>query len=158
MKFKLFLITLFLSVLLFSACSTREDFVVVNKSNGSIEVQYKLKRCTPDTPGAYVSINPPAKLSIKDFQKSDHVWNNLASEQYKFDNSSCEFTVIVAPNEALLVDFTYNYRGHNSENSEVHFDIESLSITGEKGAMRFEGRQAQTQFKVESGDYILIYE
>lgn len=150
-------VSLALAILL-SACSTREDFVVINKSGGVVEVQYKIKRCAPETSGGYVDVNPPAKLGIKEFQKSDHVWRRLADEQYKYDGLTCTFTVSVSPGEALLVDYTYNYRGHNSGGSESHFDLETLSISGGRGALRLEGRQAQTQFRNESGDYVLVYE
>ena len=146
------------SAVLMSACSTREDFVVVNKSGEVIEVQYKLKRCTPETPGKYVDINPPAKLRVKEFLQSSHVWRNLAKDQYKYDGLMCTFKVSVAPDEALLVDYTYNYRGHDSEGSELHFALESLSLTGVKGTIMLEGRQAQTQFENESGEYVIVYE
>ena len=159
MNRKLFLIIPFALIFLLSACSTREDFVVINKSGTVIEVIYKLKRCTPESPGKYVDVNPPAKLSVEEIQKSDHIWKNLPKEQYKYDGSTCTFMVSVAPNEALLVDYTFNYRGHNSESSELHFDLEALSITGAKGTMRLEGRQTQTQFQEhESGDYVIAYE
>lgn len=123
-----------------------------------MEVQYKLKRCTPETPGKYVDINPPAKLSAEEFRKSGHVWKSLAKDQYTYDGSTCTFTVSVAPDEALLVDYSYNYPGHDSASSELHFDLAALSMSGPRGAVRLEGRQAQTQFKNESGDYVFVYE
>jgi hypothetical protein len=158
MKHTVFLTTLLASVLLLSACSTREDFVVLNKSGGVVEVRYKLKRCTPETPGKYVDTNPPAKLRVEEFQKSDHVWTALPKEQYKYDGLTCTFTVNVSPNEVLLVGYTYNYQGHDSESSELHFRFDNLLIMGSKGTVRLEGRQAQTQFiKIESGDYAITY-
>ncbi|HEX8177223.1 MAG TPA: hypothetical protein VF543_19195 [Pyrinomonadaceae bacterium] len=159
MKRQLVLIISFALILLFSACSTREDFVVLNQSGTAIEVQYKLKRCTPETSGKYTDANPPAKLHIKEFQESDHEWRNLSKDQYKYDGLTCTFTVNVAANEALLVDYAFNYSGHDSESSELRFDLEALRITGAKGTMLLEGRQAQTQFKNnDSGDYIIAYE
>jgi hypothetical protein len=152
MKRKIFLVTLFASVLLFSACSFRYDFVVVNKSDGVIEVRYKLKRYTLETPSNYFDIAPPAKLSIKEFQKSDRVWRDIPKEQYIFDNLTGTFTVKVAPSETLLVDFANNYRGDESQ-----FALESINITGAKGSINLEGKQAQTQFKVESNTYVIQY-
>ena len=146
------------AVVLISACSTREDFVVLNKSSAVIEVKYRLKGCTPETAGKNVDLTSPAKLSMKEFQKSDRVWTNLPIGQYEYDGLTCTFTVSVAPNEALLVDYAYNYRGHDIEGSDLRFDVDSLIITGAKGTIRLEGRQAQTQFKNESGDYVIAYQ
>lgn len=159
MKRKLsFIISLALSLLL-SACSTRVDFVVINQSGGVIEVQYKLKRCTAETPGRFNGGDPPAKLSIKEFQKSERVWRSLPKDQYKYDALTCTLTVNVAANEALLVDYAFNYRGHDREGSESRLEIAALSIKGSKGSVSLEGRQAQTQFKKdESSDYVIAYE
>jgi uncharacterized lipoprotein YehR (DUF1307 family) len=159
MNRKLSLIIPFVFILLLSACSSREDFVIINKSGGFIEVQYKLKRCAPDTPRTFNGGNSPAKLSIKEFQKSDHVWRDISKDQYKYDALTCKLTVNVAADDALLVDYAYNYRGHDREGSELRFDLEALSIKGAKGVVSLEGRQTQTQFKNnESGDYIIAYE
>lgn len=102
--------------------------------------------------------HPPAKLSIKEFQKSDRIWKTLPKDQYKYDGLTCTFIVSVAPNEGLLVDYTHNYPGHDSESSELLFDLDSLTITGVKGTIRLEGKQAQTEFKNESGNYVIAYE
>ena len=159
MKHAISLVTLLASALLLSACSTQEDFVVLNKSGGAIEVRYTFKRCTPEPPGKDVNISPPSELGIAEFRKSDHVWAALPKERYKYDSLTCTLTVRVSPNEALLVASTYNYRGHNSEGSELKFDLENLSITGPKGVVRLEGRQTQTQFiRIESGDYAITYQ
>lgn len=105
-----------------------------------------------------IDTHAPAKLGSKEFQKSDRVWSNLAKEYYRYDGHTCTYTVSVAPDEAMLVDYAYNYRGHHSESSELHFDLEALSIKGAKGEMRLEGRRAQTQFKLESGAYVITYQ
>jgi hypothetical protein len=136
MKRRILLTMLLASVLLLSACSYGYDFVVVNKSDVVIEVQYKLKRHTPETPGKFVDINPPAKLSVSEFKKSKPAWRELAKEQYNFDNATGTFTVSVAPEEVLLVEYVYNYRG-----DENQFDLENIRITGAKGSINLEGKQ-----------------
>jgi hypothetical protein len=148
----LFLVILFLIVMM-SGCSYRYDFVVINKSDRPIEVQYKLKRYTPETPGKYVDINTPAKVTLSEFEKSEYQWQNLANDQYQFDNLTGTFKVSVAPDEVLLVDFAYNYRGDENE-----FDLASIKIDGASGSIDLEGRQAQTQFRIERDTkYILRY-
>lgn len=153
MSRRILLLITIMSVLLLAGCSYRYDFVVVNKSEGPIQVQYRLKRHTPETPGKFVDINPPAKLTLQDFQKSKHEWRNLSKDEYGWDNPTGTFTVSVAPDEVLLVDYTYNYDG-----SEDQFDLASIKITGAKGSIDLEGKQAQTQFKIESDTkYVLQY-
>ena len=151
---KLFFPLLFILLPLLSACSYRSDFVVINKSDAPIEVRYQLKRWTPETPGKFVDFNPPAKLTVGDFQKSDHQWQKLSKTQYGFDNLTGTFTVSVGPDEVLLVDFASNYRGDDNE-----FDLAAIHITGAKGSVDLQGRQAQTQFKIESDrQYVLRYQ
>lgn len=142
----------FASVALLSACSYSYDFVVVNKSEGVIEVRYKLKQLTPETPGKFVDLNPPAKLSLEEFEKSKLEWRELPQEQYHFDNLAGTVTVSVAPDEVLLVDDSHDPRDENQ------FGLASIKITGAKGSIILEGEQAQTQFKFDSDTkYVLQY-
>jgi hypothetical protein len=146
---RLSLVILFL-VLVMSGCSYRYDFVVINKSERPIEVQYKLKRHTWER---YADITTPAKVTLAEFEKAEYQWQNLAKDQYQFDDLTGTFKVTVAPDEVLLLDFAMNYRG-----DENQFDLVSIKIDGASGSISLEGRQAQTQFRTE-GDtkYILRY-
>jgi hypothetical protein len=142
-----------ISLLLLTACSYRYDFVVINKSDKPIEVRYQLKRWTPETPGKFVDVNPPSKLTLKEFESSEHEWHELAKGQYGFDTRTGVFTVNIAPDEVLLVDFTYNYQGHEDE-----FDLANIRITGAYGSIDLQGREAQTAFTYESDrNYVLRY-
>ena len=143
------LVILFL-VLMMSGCSYRYDFVVINKSDRPIEVQYKLKR---HPSGQYADITTPAKVLLSEFEKAEYQWRNLAKDQYQFDDLTGTFKVSVAPDEVLLLDFVYNYHG-----DENQFDLVSIKLDGASGSINLEGRQAQTQFRIE-GDtkYILRY-
>jgi hypothetical protein len=153
---KLVLITSVAAILVL-ACSTREDFVVVNKSDGVIRVQYQLKRYNPESPNS-ITINPPAKLRVDELSYWGNDWRNLTTGQYHFDYRNGAFTVDVAPNEALLVGFAYNYRGHHRESSEFQFDLKRIEITGSRGSIALEDRQAQIRFENIQGTYILTYE
>lgn len=150
---KLFFPLPFILLLLLSACSYRCDFVVINETDAPIEVRYQLKRWTPETPGKVVDLHLPAKLTVGEFQKSGHQWQDLSNSQYSFDNLTGTFTVTVAPDEVLLVDFAYNYRDDDNK-----FDLAAIHITGTKGSIDLQGHQAQTQFKIESNtQYVLRY-
>jgi hypothetical protein len=143
------LVILFLVVMM-SGCSYRYDFVVINKSARPIEVQYKLKR---HPSGQYADVSTPAKVMLSEFEKAEYQWRHLAKDQYQFDDLTGTFKVSVGPDEVLLLDFAYNYRGDEND-----FDLASIKIDGASGSIDLEGRQAQTQFKLE-GDtkYILRY-
>jgi hypothetical protein len=53
----------------------------------------------------------------------------------------------------LLLEHTYNYGG-----DENGFVFESIKVTGAKGSVNLEGRQAQMQFEIESDrQYVLRY-
>ena len=143
------LVVILLLVLIMSGCSYRYDFVVINKSDRSIEVQYKLKR---HPSGQLADINTPAKVRLSEFEKSEYQWQNLAKDQYQFDDLTGTFKVSVAPDEVMLLDFAYNYRGDESQ-----FDLVSIKIDGASGSISLEGRQAQTQFRSEGTKYILRY-
>jgi hypothetical protein len=153
MKRQILGVAFFTSVLLMCACSYRNDFVVINRSKAFIEVQYRLKRYSPETAGKFVDINPPAKFTLEEFHKSHHEWRDLSKEQYDFNKLTGTFTVSLAPDEVLLVDYAYNYRGDEDE-----FDLSSIKIVGANGSVNLEGKQAQTRFKNESGTaYVLQY-
>lgn len=137
-------------LLTMSGCSYRYEFVVINKSDRPIEVQYKLKL---HPSGQYADITTPAKVILSEFEKTEYQWRNLEKNQYEFDDLTATFKVRVAPDEVLLLDFAYNYRGDENE-----FDLASIKIGGASGSISLEGRQAQTQFRSD-GDtkYILTY-
>ena len=136
-----------ISVLLLSSCSYRYDFVVVNKSEGPIQVQYTLKR---QASGQFADVNPPAKLTLLEFQRSKHEWRSLPRGEYSWDNSTATFSISVASNEVLLVDSTGG--------GEDEFALDNIKITGSKGSMDLEGKPAYTQFKYESDQkYVLEY-
>src|SRR5687768_6405012 len=124
------LVILFL-VLIMSGCSYGYDFVVINKSDRPIEVQYKLKR---HPSGQYAEIMPPAKVTLSEFEKAEYQWRNLAKDQYQFDDLAKAFKVSVAPDEVLLLDSVSNYGGDENE-----FALDSIKIEGANGSIDLEG-------------------
>jgi hypothetical protein len=141
-----------------AGCSTREDFVVINKSAQVVDLRYRMKGCGGEVSSNELDRRAPAKLALKEFQQSDRVWVSLSKADYHYDGRTCTYYVRVAPDEALLVDYAYNYGDPNSERSDLYFDLEELSIAGARGDVVLQGRQTQAQFKLESGAYIIRYE
>jgi len=146
----LFALVLTLSV---SGCSYRYDFVVINASAGTITVEYRLKRWTPVSAGTFVDVESPAKVSVDEFKQAEYHWQKLSREDYLFDKTTGTFMVNVAPQEVLLIDQTSNYMG-----DENQFDLISIKISGANGVIDLQGKQAQTQFKIESDTkYVIRY-
>ena len=150
MKHSVLSLAILFLVLMMSGCSYRYDFVVINKSDRPIEVQYKLKR---HPSGQYAEIMPPAKLTLSEFEKAEYQWRNLAKDQFQFDDQAKTFQVSVGPDEVLLLDSASNYRGDENE-----FALDRIKIEGANGSIDLEGRQAQTQVRIERDTkYILRY-
>ena len=81
----------------------------------------------------------------------------LPYERYSIDHRSGSVLVRLGPGEALRVAYIMNYSGHESEHSDSRFHIASLSLDGAKGSVRYEGRQALTQFIESDAMYIIRY-
>lgn len=143
-----FILTLPLSL---CACSYRYDFAVVNKTDHAIDVTYRFKEYTPAIAEEFVARHSPAKLTLTEFQKAEYHWQNIPKDEYRFDKLTGEFTVSLAPEEALFLQYAYNYQGNENE-----FDVDRIKITGAKGSIDLKGRQAQTQFQLESDTKLVL--
>ena len=148
MKHRFIFFVIMMLALVLSACSVRNDLVVVNESNHPIEVQFQFEPSYSKAGPAGDAIQPPAKLGIKEFQASGREWKEVPEEQFHYDAGSGTVTVMVAADEALLLDYVYNYS---------YSDLASLSIIGAQGSIRLEGGQTFGQFREESGSYVLRY-
>lgn len=139
-------------VLLLSACSYHNEFVIVNRSGSSMQVRYRLKRWTPESTFQQLGVKAPAKVSFNEFQKAEYQWRKLENDEYQFDRLTGTFTVNVSNEEALLVDDATNYDGRESQ-----FDLASIRIAGAFGSIDLEGRQAQNQFRLDDKRYVITY-
>jgi hypothetical protein len=135
---------LLLSTLFLSSCSFSNKFVVVNKSNAPITVQYTFsyKGASPEEP-----YQVPAKQTLQDFENNDGQWRTLSRDEYVFDGEAGRVGVTVAPGEALLIDRTM-YAGHSVEDETEFLTITSIRLKGANGTVRYGGAQAHRQFKL----------
>ena len=138
-------------ILLLSGCSYSNDFVVVNRSAGVVEVRYTLKRSGPRSE-QLISIDPPAKVSLKEFEEAEFEWRTLPEEQYSSDGFKEGFIVNLDPGEVLRLDSITNYSGE-----EGQFAIASIKLRGANGSIDLEGKQAQVQFREFDRKYVLTY-
>ena len=155
MKSKVIFALLLTSVLFFTACSYGYDFVVVNASDKPIDVRYLVN---PSGRPPERRTHIPAVLEAGELQKSKRTWKDLPAEQHNIDHKSGEIVVKLAPNQALRVADITNYPGHDSEHTDLYFHISSLSLTGARGSVKYEGRQALTQFKGSETLYVITYQ
>jgi len=147
MKLKIKSIAVLIFALLLSACSTVEEFIIVNNSNAVLNVEYRYK-------SQNLFFSELKKISADNLMNSDKKWRELSVDEYQIDEKTKTVKAIIAPHEALIIEKEVNYRGHDSEES----NIEELTLSGINGTLEFEGKQAQTQFeKQENGDYMIFY-
>ena len=144
---------LVVAMLALSACSSVDDFVVINRSDVSIEVVYTFKRL--ESGGDNVQL--PRVMDAAKLEKTNQHWETVPSEQYVFDSQAGRIAIRLAPGKALLLTSIGNYR-EDSEGAEQRFGIASLSIKGAKGTIRVDGHQARMLFRKEERCHVIAYE
>jgi hypothetical protein len=73
------------------------------------------------------------------------------------DSQAGRIAVRLAPGKALLLKSATNYRD-DSEAADAKFGISSLSISGARGAISLDGRQARMFFRNEEKCHVITYE
>jgi len=152
MPYKIFSVILLAAACLFCAsCSWITKFVVVNKSNDVLEVRYTL---VPLSGGGKLQ-----KTTLDDKGKlKNESWSEVSPEHYEYNRETETVTLRLGANEAVEIASEMTYTGHHSTNDNF-FKIKTLSLSGTRGAARYEGRQALTQFREESESlYTIVYE
>lgn len=144
---KTFLLGLILlNTLILTACSFTIDFIVVNKSNAPIEVEYTFKH----SPENLDNINfQPYRINSADwdswFGNKDEKWIKLSQTEYKLETESSRCRIKLDPKQALRILRTHDsmYFDENYEN----FEIVNIKLIGENGIVIFEGNQIFKQFE-----------
>ena len=133
--FAMCLITI--TCLITSACSYRINFVVINKSNSVLEVEYTVVHRDSN----------PSKMSLDVWDKwfGEKQWQEISQEEYQFDAETEKFKVNVAPNEVLKVLSTWD--GMYFIEDYKNFEIISIKISGKNGTIAYEGNQLFKQFE-----------
>jgi hypothetical protein len=134
-----------------SGCSFSTDLVVINLSDKSIEVTYRIK----DHPGSFTPpVQPATKTSAQ--MDDDSPWLELAANQYVVDSHSRTIRVTVAPKTALLVD---RVRGPGIKSDDAFsFRINEIAVRGEYGTIWLQGEQVRQAFTEETkGTYSITY-
>ena len=131
------------AVLSLSACSYVTDFVLINRSDNVLQVQYRVK----DYPGAFAAPESPATiLASKLNPRGRQLWNKLGPDQYNLDPESRTVSMTIMPNEALLVARMHNYGGPEDVIDAKEFPLEQISLAGIKGKVDLSDRKVLTAF------------
>ena len=146
-------LALIVMVLAITSCQSSDDFVVVNRSDAPIEVVYVFLRSS----SGYINVEEPRLMETSKLKDVDRRWEPAPRDQYLIDPQAGRVAVQLAPGKALRLNGTTNYR-EESADADARFGISSLSLTGAKGSIRLEGRQARMLFKYEEKYHVLNYE
>jgi len=143
------------ALLALAACSYSTDFVVVNDSGSPVTVRYTFKS---GYRAQSCCAERPAKRPLDRLDDDDAAWRDVPSGEFSYDASAGAVTLALGPGEALRVFTGSGWRGHGDEGDDQSFAIESVRIEGANGAVQYEGRQAQYQFRWENDQlYKLTY-
>lgn len=147
------LASLALAALGLSSCSFIASFVVVNRSDAPLEVQYTFKG---GAGRACCAGDGPARLTLKELE-GDRPWKKLQEGEYFYNSTAGSVAVVLRPGEALLVERAVNFVGHGPQ-PDPDFRIGSVRLTGASGTVFYEGLQAQTAFAEDDSNlYALTY-
>ena len=94
--------------------------------------------------------DPLAICKVKELTSQPN-WAPLPDSQFSVSDSGLDYTVQLAPGQALRVCQELNYTGHQNET----VDFTSLHLRGANTERSWQGKAAQAQFHHESGRYLL---
>jgi hypothetical protein len=142
-------------VALLSACSYTTNFVVLNESAQAVVVKYRIKNLHTEP---LRQTGEPAKVAEASLRDRDKQWQVLKAGEYQLDDEARTVTVELKPHEALRVQQTSNYTGHDDEYSAGKFEIEEISLSGASGELKIRGAQTRRYFIEETANlYVLSY-
>lgn len=145
------LILLLAFISLFTACSYPVDFAVVNGSERTIEVQFKVSGFPGERLERFELL---AKITTSQLGTGD--WRDLSTSEYRVDHENRTITAWVSPGEALRVARIPDSDMRDGE--PMSFSIEEITISGAQGEIRLQGGQARKSFVAESKKiYTLTY-
>jgi hypothetical protein len=136
--------TIIIVSLLISACSFSIPFVVINSSEGQLEIYYELK---PSGMMPHENVRKPLVASVQEFNSGDFQWRGLPSDKFVLDLEKGIVKAIIQPNEVLQIESEDSI--DVDQKPSEHFDIKKLSLNGTSGLVTYEGNQIYKQFKRE---------
>jgi hypothetical protein len=122
---------------LLTGCSYLTDFVVVNESDQSVQVHFRIK----DYPGPFAPPIAPATIAISGLStKGNDVWDELPGGADRVDQENRTITVELISQNALRIARLHNYAREDSSDA-ARFPVEEILVTGQSGDMKLTGEQ-----------------
>ncbi len=160
MKFKYQKLFLFLTYSIFlCSCSYRVSFIIENRSNSNIAIKYQTKNL-------YYGDLVPRVKSLNDINNREILWEILSEEKYKIDKEKGIVELNLSPNQGFELTTADPFWTHHEPYGD-HFNIKTLSISGENGSIEIKGNQVFEIFEAQKvrfnffgpnvGGYILRY-
>ena len=128
------LIILVTATLLCSGCQPRSNLVVVNETDNPITVEYRYKGGVAGR---------AHKLPLKQFERADFEWTSHQGGDFDFNESTKTVKVVVAPYEALSIEYAHLDRGGRYDECA----LATIKIDGAEGSVVLEGQQIMKYFK-----------
>ena len=142
---------LLLLVVSLTACSSANNFVIVNASTSELEVRYRIKRSSemPVT----MPLLPFRPGVLREEQLDEQIpWRALSDSEFEYDTQAHYVTVKLMPGYALRVA-QLNLR----DDANQELPIEELFLNGASGQTHLQGRAVQKSF-TPGHTYLLRYQ
>lgn len=151
---RLVLLSLILcSIMLLSGCSYVDDFIIVNNSNGVIEIEYKWKENLHLTPYKFRF----ERFDGKTFDKIE-VIGGFTKEEIDFAEERNTFRISLEPKQALRIHAINNFEDKSFDTKvDESFRVNFLSLKGINGSIELTGDQVWFQFRKMDRGYFIDY-
>lgn len=155
---KILIVSLILTACIFlSGCSAATEFVVINKSDSPVEVEYTLNLNLKalDNP----TTKPlKMKLSVWNSWFEEKSWKEVPDNEFVYNAETQKCKLKLLPDEVLRITFV-DYSSFTTVNEYQNFRIVGLRLAGKYGEVFYNGNQIYNQFeKKNSQNYYIAYE
>jgi hypothetical protein len=143
-------------LVLYTSCSAYTDFVVVNESDNSLKIQYKVKKSTA---GPLATSGIPATIEASKLRTYGGTqWEKLSSGQYQLvDDPEVDVVIIrLEPKKALRLTAIRSERDDSTCDGGPGFPVTEILIAGANGKLELTGNRAQTGFSKSSRGLCVI--
>jgi hypothetical protein len=124
-------------------CSFSTDYVIVNSSSATVQVIYTIAPTSID-PLVATGVNIPAMLPVSEL--SGREWRKLSAAEFSFDRPNRVVTVLLPPNQGLLIARGGDYNPNPS--TAMNFIIKEIRIVAPNGEMILKGDAVHKAFVV----------
>ena len=141
------------SIILLSGCSYVDDFIIVNNSNGVIEIEYKWKENLYSTPYKFRF----ERFDGETFNKLEAI-DGFTKEQIDSAEEKNIFRISLEPKQALRIHAISNFEDKDFDTKvDESFRINFLSLKGINGSIELMDDQVWFQFRKMDKGYFIIY-